>query len=293
MGGSSRVYGRFSGPFYNGEGHYSTSVSSKSNVTAWMFAIWNMTTLLPPSTVPSILIVVSAPLGLSLGDAEMLNDGDGLADGDADGEAEGVADGDALGLADGVAEAEALGLPEGVAETVALGDAEGVAETDALGDSDGVADGDGDAEGEPLGVDETLGLADGVADADALGEDDGVADAEADGLAEGVAETEALGLADGVADGVAETEELGLDDGVAEPPPPVNDQLSHNDPVPECEAQPCLVAVLLKLLLTEHTSIPSTLHEILSPLNSTDKTSVAAGAEPPESSRLNEPACLR
>jgi hypothetical protein len=142
--------------------------------------------LTPPSTrvntFPSIVIVAAAPLGLVLGEAETLAEGEGLVDGDVLVEA----DGDVLGDAEGVA----------------LTDVDGEDETDADGDSEAVP----------------LGLLEADADGELLvdGELDGLLDADAEGLVDGDADGEALGLVLGEADGELDAEVDGLVDGDVE-----------------------------------------------------------------------------
>ena len=165
-------------------------------------------TLTPPAswvkTFPSIVIVVAAPLGLVLGEAEGLDDGDGDDDGDelveADGDVLGDVDGEALAVADG----------EELTEGDALADSDGDALTDAEGLLDGDDDGLGELDGEVDG--DSLGVADGLLEGDAetdvlglaltlvLGDSDGVADGEDDGLADG----DALGDAEAVEEGDVE-----------------------------------------------------------------------------------------
>jgi hypothetical protein len=154
------------------------------NVTLSVFVISNVmsrfeSTLTPPSswvnTFPSIVIVAAAPLGLVLGEAETLAEGEGLDDGDVLVEA----DGDVLGDSEGVA----------------LTDAEGEAETDADGDSDGVPLGllEADTDGELLGDGELDGLLEADAEGDVL--------ELVEGLVLGLVEAEALGDDEADADG--------------------------------------------------------------------------------------------
>lgn len=144
------------------------------NVRLFEFAIWNFrslleSTLTPPvsrvKTFPSIVIVTSSPLGLVLGDAETLDDGDG----DADGEDDADALGDELADADGELEADADGLLDGVDDGELETDADGVLD----GEADGVPDGDADGVLEGDALAELLGDADGLADGEELGDDDG------------------------------------------------------------------------------------------------------------------------
>lgn len=149
-------------------------------------------TLTPPAswvkTFPSIVIVVAAPLGLVLGEAEGLDDGDGDDDGEELVDADGLLDGEALTDAEGLLEGDDDGLGEldgevdGDALGVAEGLLEGVPETDVLGLVLGLVLGDveGEAETDVLGLEETdaLGDEDGDEDGDVEGDDDPVVSAQ-------------------------------------------------------------------------------------------------------------------
>jgi hypothetical protein len=183
------------------------------NVLSAAFVNWKESsrfesTLTPPetrvNTFVSSVIVASTPLGDVLGDAETLEDGDGLEDVEAETDALGVELGDVEGDVDGVLDAEADGDVDGDVLGVALAEVDG----ELLGD----------------------GLDDGLVEGDAETDVEGVLDADADGVLEGDADTDVLGLAltlvlgddDGDADGVAlgdvEGEVEGDDEGLDDPP---------------------------------------------------------------------------
>jgi hypothetical protein len=140
--------------------------------------------LTPPSTrvntFPSIVIVAAAPLGLVLGEAETLAEGDG----DDDGEELVEADGDVLGEVDG----DALAVADG--DDDVLGELDGEVEGDSLGVAEGLLDGDDETDVLGLALTLVLGETDGVED----GEDDGLADGDALGDAEAVEEGDVEGL---------------------------------------------------------------------------------------------------
>lgn len=105
-------------------------------------------------TFPSIVMAMASPLGLVLGEEDVLADGLELAD--ADGEADGELETEADGLLDG----EVLGVELAEADGEALGDVEGDVDGELDTDAEGVLDGDaltellGEVDGDALGLED-------------------------------------------------------------------------------------------------------------------------------------------